>query len=160
MRHLRFATAPTIALAANAAARLHALRSSTIMSICLPAMTLVLCRAGERTIAGATLYAVSGRDDRRRRDRRRAVDHQKARAAAKNHSRRPCRRAFRRLKRLPTATQSARSCRWRAPLRSWVRSIPTLPRCSGVSAPFRSAPAAPSAAISPTARRSATWRRC
>ena len=62
-------------------------------------------------------------------------------------------------KRPPTATQSARLCRWRALRPCLDRSIPTS-EVLAASVPFRCAPAALSAATSPTARRSAIWLPC
>ena len=91
--------------------------------------------------ACAALCATSRRHHRRRRDRCRAVDHQKAHADRKDHSRRPRGRACRTSKRPRTAARSAPSFRWRAPRRCWARSIPTSPRCCAGSARSRCAPA-------------------
>ena len=76
-----------------------------------------------------------------------------------DHSRRPRRRTCHDRK---TADGYALGAvvRWRAPRRCWDRSIPISPKCCAASARSRCAPPAPSAATSPTARRSAIWRRC
>ena len=64
------------------------------------------------------------------------------------------------IEQLRAVMPSARSFRWRDPLRSWAPSIPTLPKYCGGSVPSRCAPRARSAATSPTARPSAISRRC